>query len=243
MVEPDIPAEQIGAPAVAADQLITGPVAIFDLDRTLHSGSGLGTLARFAFRRRLIGPRRMVHSLLHDVVFQRRGSTDGHISSIAELALDMAAGVSLDELALVITATAESIAESVRPGMRLLLDNHRSADHHCVVLSASPQPLVEEIAALLDVPWGIGTVIEADDERVLTGRIVPPMCYGPGKLERLEQVLGWSRDGDQHVVSFAYADSMSDLPLLESVSSPVVVSPDRRLRRVAIERDWPVIDF
>lgn len=223
--------------------VISAPIAIFDLDRTLHAGSGLGVLARFAFRHRLIGPRRMAHSLVHDVVFQRRGSTDGHISSIAELALDMASGVSVDELAPVVTATAEFIAGTVRPAMRHLLDNHLASGHYCVVLSASPQPLVEEIAALLNVQCGIGTVIEADDTGFLTGRIVQPMCYGAGKLERLEHALGWPVAEREDTLSFAYADSMSDLPLLESVDSPVVVAPDRRLRRVADQRDWPVIDF
>lgn len=219
-------------------------IAIFDLDRTLHAGSGLGVLARYAFRHRLIGPRRMAHSFVHDVVFRRRGSTDGHISSIAELALDMASGVAVDELAPVVTATAEFIAGTVRPAMRHLVDDHLASGHYCVVLSASPQPLVEEIAALLNVQCGIGTVIEADDDGTLTGRIVQPMCYGPGKLERLEHALGWPMAARTDTTfSYAYADSMSDLPLLESVDSPVVVAPDRKLRRLAGQRDWPVIDF
>ena len=97
-----------------------------------------------------------------------------------------------------------------------------------------------DIADRLDVECAIGTLIEVDADGVLTGRIEHPMCYGPGKLERLGTVTGWS--GDNGVVSFAYADSMSDLPLLESVGSPVVVTPDRHLRRVADERDWPVLD-
>ncbi|MEM8926201.1 MAG: HAD-IB family hydrolase [Actinomycetota bacterium] len=216
-------------------------MAIFDLDRTLHAGSGLGVLARLAFRSRLIGPDRMVKSLLHDAVFRRRGSTDGHISSIAELALEMGEGVSLADLAPVVTAAAESIAESVRPGMRLLLDNHLAAGHYCVLLSASPQPLVEEIAALLGAHRGIGTIIEHDGT-VLTGKIRQPMCYGEGKLLRLDAAVGWTpANGDIH--TYAYADSMSDLPLLEAVDSPVVIAPDRQLRKLAGQREWPVIEF
>jgi HAD superfamily hydrolase (TIGR01490 family) len=220
----------------------TGALAIFDLDRTLHAGSGLGVLARFAFRRRLIGPERLARSLVHDVVFRRRGSTDGHISSIAELALEMAGGTSLEDLAPVVAAAATNIATSVRPAMRLLLDNHLLAGHRCVVLSASPQPLVEQVAALLGVHEGIGTIIE-DDGGVLTGRIVQPLCYGEGKLIRLEQVLGWTGGESSSTFSYAYADSLSDLPLLDAVSAPVVIAPDRNLRRLATERDWPVIDF
>ena len=236
------------------------PLAIFDLDRTLHAGSGLGVLARIAFRHRLIGGRRMAHSLFHDMLFRKRGSTDGHTSSIAELALDMARGIPYAELEPLITAAADEIAGSVRPRMLELLHDHRIAGHYCVLLSASPQPLVEYVADRLDMGCAIGTLIEVDDEGVLTGRIEHPMCYGPGKLERLGTVTGWSSVTTTTTTpttsttttttttstadaSFAYADSMSDLPLLESVGSPVVVTPDRSLRRLADERDWPVLDF
>lgn len=243
------------------DLVTPGPLAIFDLDRTLHSGSGLGVLARHAFRSRLIGPHRMVRSLVHDLVFRKRGSTDDHINSIAELALDMAGGVTLTELDPVVRATAEEIALSVRPPMRALLDLHRDAGHYSVLLSASPQVLVEQIADLLEIDRGIGTIIGAD-EGVLTGSIVPPMCYGPGKIERLVEVVGWptedhlrttnttKRTGSLDNLSsptdgpytYAYADSMSDLPLLEAVHAPFVVAPDRRLRQLAADRSWPILD-
>nr|BFE77188.1 hypothetical protein GCM10020092_104890 [Actinoplanes digitatis] len=42
---------------------------------------------------------------------------------------------------------------------------------------------------------------------------------------------------------YAYSDSSSDLPLLEAVGHPSVVNPDRTLRRVALERSWPVLEF
>ncbi len=38
--------------------------------------------------------------------------------------------------------------------------------------------------------------------------------------------------------SYAYADSISDLPMLEAVGNPVAVNPDRRLAAAARERGW-----
>lgn len=230
------------SPSDDVDTTLGESLAIFDLDRTLHAGSGLGVLARLAFRRRLIGADRLVRSVLHDVLFRRRGSTDDQISSIAELALEMAGGTALEDLGPIVEAAAEQIACSARPAMKLLVESHLEAGHFCVLLSASPHPLVEQIAAHLGIQRGIGTVIEADSG-VLTGKIIPPMCYGSGKLERLDQDLGWRGDAEHGTFTYAYADSLSDLPLLDSVKSPVVVSPDRRLRRLATDRDWPVIDF
>jgi phosphoserine phosphatase len=43
--------------------------------------------------------------------------------------------------------------------------------------------------------------------------------------------------------SYAYADSHSDLPLLQAVGNPVVVNPDVALYRVARKRRWPIEDW
>lgn len=234
-----VPVESFAQPM--PDTLPSGSFAVFDLDRTLHAGSGLGVLARHAFRSGLIGPRRMGRSLIHDVVFRNRGSTDGHINSIAELALDMAGGTSLDDLEPVLAATADEIASSVRGDMAKRLDYHRESRHCCILLSASPQPLVERIGDLLGFDHGIGTVIE-HDRGVLTGSIIPPMCYGEGKLRRLDQVMAWETGRFEAGFSYAYADSISDLPLLDAVDLPVVVAPDRKLKRTAIERAWSILE-
>ena len=226
------------------DLAFSGPLAIFDLDRTLHAGSGLGVLSRHAFRSRLIGPERMVRSLAHDLVFRKGASSDSHINSIAELALDMGRGTTLTELEPVMAKTSAEIAESVRPAMMGVLELHRQAGHYTVLLSASPHRLVQRIAGLLGFDAGIGTVIEDVDE-TLTGRIIPPMCYGEGKLARLEDVIGWSGDPlptPARPQTYAYADSASDLPLLEAVEAPFAVAPDKRLRQIAGDRGWPILE-
>jgi len=43
--------------------------------------------------------------------------------------------------------------------------------------------------------------------------------------------------------SYAYSDSMTDLPMLETVGHPVVVNPDAALAAVAAERGWEVRRF
>ena len=38
--------------------------------------------------------------------------------------------------------------------------------------------------------------------------------------------------------SYAYTDSVTDMPMLEAVGNPVPVNPDKDLRRVALEKGW-----
>jgi phosphoserine phosphatase len=84
------------------------------------------------------------------------------------------------------------------------------------------------------------TRLEAQDGR-LTGRVVPPVCVGTGKIVWAERFAA-EHDVDLSA-SFFYTDSISDLPLLERVGHPVAVNPDPRLRRLAAARGWPVERF
>ena len=43
--------------------------------------------------------------------------------------------------------------------------------------------------------------------------------------------------------SYAYSDSVTDVPMLEAVGHPHAVNPDRELRRIAAAEGWPVLVF
>jgi phosphoserine phosphatase len=75
---------------------------------------------------------------------------------------------------------------------------------------------------------------------VYTGRTLQAR-HGVGKAEAVRELA--EREGLALASSTAYSDSHSDLPFLEVVGNPVAVNPDRALRRIAAERDWPVLRF
>lgn len=70
---------------------------------------------------------------------------------------------------------------------------------------------------------------------------VTRFCYGPGKVAEAENWAG--ERGISLEASTFYTDSITDLPMLERVGCPRVVSPDTRLARVARKRGWPVLDW
>jgi len=76
---------------------------------------------------------------------------------------------------------------------------------------------------------------------VYTGRLLSEFCYGPGKVGRVRRLA--EEKGYDLRLCYAYSDSRSDLPLLEMVGHPVAVNPDATLRRIARERNWPVVSF
>ena len=76
---------------------------------------------------------------------------------------------------------------------------------------------------------------------MLTGRLREPLCIDEGKVHWASTV---ARElGVRLGECTCYTDDAGDLALLELVGEPVAVNPDPRLRREAVRRGWPVLDF
>ncbi len=74
-----------------------------------------------------------------------------------------------------------------------------------------------------------------------TGEMAPPVIAEQEKVAAMRRLLGAL--GADPRQSKAYSDSISDLPMLEAVGLPAAANPDRRLRRAALARGWPVLDL
>ncbi|GAB4514730.1 MAG: HAD family hydrolase [Anaerolineae bacterium] len=118
---------------------------------------------------------------------------------------------------------------------------HREAGHHVAIVSAATPYAVGPVASYLGLENAyLATRLEVKDGH-FTGRLVEPACYGPGKVHWVERYA--EARGIDLERSYFYSDSATDLPLLERVGNPVAVNPDRRLRRVARRRGWPIMRF
>jgi len=76
-----------------------------------------------------------------------------------------------------------------------------------------------------------------------TGEIDGTPTMREGKVRRMEQWLAARQLSWGDVESTFYSDSMNDVPLLEKVDHPVATNPDARLRALAQERGWRILDL
>jgi phosphoserine phosphatase len=120
-----------------------------------------------------------------------------------------------------------------------LLHDHREAGRLVCIVSSSPIEIVEPLAEWLTVDKCIATTSKVVDGKY-TGEL-EFYAYGEQKVQAIKQLAADS--GVDLERSFAYSDSMTDLPMLEAVGNPIAVNPDRELRRIAVERGWPVQSF
>lgn len=76
---------------------------------------------------------------------------------------------------------------------------------------------------------------------IATGRVAPPLLAG---LEKVKAIQAFAERHDIDLgTARAYSDSFSDIPMLQVVGEPIATNPDTRLRRIAKEKDWAILDL
>lgn len=125
-----------------------------------------------------------------------------------------------------------------------LLAKHRLAGDEIVMVTATNEFVTEPIAKRFGIEHLIAVQLEVGADGWYTGRWRGTPSYKEGKVERVRQWLEQRGKTWADVThSTFYSDSMNDLPLLEHVDEPVATNPDPRLRALATERGWKVIDL
>ncbi len=112
---------------------------------------------------------------------------------------------------------------------------HKARGDVLAIVTGATRYAARPLARRLGIDHVVASELEVDAQGRFTGRVVDPLCYGHGKVERAERLA--KALGFEIAEASFYSDSFTDLPLLERVAEPIVVNPDGRLRRVAQRRD------
>lgn len=213
--------------------------ALFDMDKTLLDTSSGQLYARYLYRIGQMGRRELVRVIWWGIL-SWLGVLDMQ-DLIPRLLVDVAGDDEAHMRLLCDRWFAEDVIPHVTERGRQRVIEHQAQGHVVAIVSASTQYAVGPLAAHLGIPGQyVCTHLESKDGR-LTGQVVPPVCFGPGKVVWAERFA--AEHGIDLPASFFYTDSISDLALLEQVAHPVAVNPDPRLRRMAGRRGWRIERF
>lgn len=215
------------------------PLAIFDLDNTLLNGDSDHAWGEFLCRKGVVDAEE--YRKANDYFYEQYKSGSMNIFEFLEFALRPLAANSNETLA---EWHAEFMQEVIQPMMlpkaAALLQKHRDAGEHLMIITATNRFVTGPIAEQL----GVDTIIATDPEMVngnYTGKVAGTPCFQAGKVERLNTWL--ADNGATLEGSSFYSDSINDLPLLEKVDYPVAVNPDEKLTTEANRRGWPILDL
>ena len=214
--------------------------AFFDLDRTLLRRSSALALAGSFREHGVIGRGQLAKAAAWQLLFAARGASAETVRKAAEEGLMVLRGFRVDDLrSLVATAMEPVLKPLVYQEPLQLVTRHRERGEPAYIVSATLQEIVEELARELGFDGAIGSTCEIVDG-VYTGRSLRA-AHGEGKAAAIRELA--QQEELDLAASTAYSDSHTDLPFLEAVGNPVVVNPDRELRRIAVERGWPILEF
>ncbi|TVQ94065.1 MAG: HAD-IB family hydrolase [Deltaproteobacteria bacterium] len=213
-------------------------VALFDFDKTLIDRNSGHLWLRAEVR---AGRVRSVDAAWAVYWFLRYalGMSDGLDQAFSQ-AVATYAGMPAEELERRSRAFfAAELVQRLRPGAEEALRRHRAQGDRVAIASSTTQFIALAAMEAWDLELAACTEIEVVDG-VISGGIVSS-ALGAHKTTRVEE---WARrEGVRLDEMTFYTDSATDADLLERVGQPVVVHPDRRLRRLARERGWPVRDW
>ena len=214
--------------------------AFFDLDKTVVARSSPLALGRSFFREGLISRSWLLKSLYAQLMFHLMGADEEKLDKMRAEAAKLTAGWEQEKVRQVVTEVLEEVISPLIYAEALeLIHDHRAAGRLICIVSSSPEEIVEPLATMLDVDRWIASRPTIEDGKY-TGEL-EFYAYGPHKAEAVAELA--EREGIDLAGSFAYSDSITDLPLLEAVGHPVAVNPDKELRRLALERAWRMESF
>lgn len=210
--------------------------AFYDLDHTILTGNSATNLVKEARRRNVMSEGHFRHALWLSIIY-KLGL--GEPAGIINRMLGWLNGLSEESVRQLCREVFDvSLAETIRPEIRRALEHHRTEGGANVLLSSATAPICEPVSQHLQLDDVICTHLE-HREGILTGGTDGKLVYG---LEKKHRMLAYcSEHGYDPREAYYYGDSYTDRFVMEAAGFPVAVSPDRRLLKIALKKNWPIL--
>src|SRR4029077_17308961 len=198
-------------------------------------------LAGRFYREGLISKRTIVRGIYAQVVYLLLGADDEKMERMREAMLGLTKGWDQSRVSAIVRETLDEVLTPIIYAEALeLIEEHKKAGRKTVIVSSSPAETVEPIGEYLGVDDVIATRARLDEKGHYTGEL-EFYAYASHKADAVREMAVAERL--DLASSYAYSDSITDLPMLELVGHPIAVNPDRELARVAREREWEIRYF
>jgi HAD superfamily hydrolase (TIGR01490 family) len=215
--------------------------AFFDLDKTIIAKSSVLAFGRPFYQNGLLNRRAVLRSAYAQFVFALAGADEDQIERMRTYLTAMCAGWDVAQVRDIVSETLHEIIDPIVYDEAVeLIGMHKAAGRDVVIVSTSGEEVVGPIGAMLGADEVVATKMVVGEDGTYTGEI-SLYAYGPEKAVAIRALA--EQRGYDLANSYAYSDSATDIPMLEAVGHPFAVNPDRALRKIATEREWPLLTF
>ena len=212
--------------------------AYFDLDGTIISVYSATTIVRQAIRQGLMSRADVIKAAYLSMLY--RLNLKDEFKAIHEMMSWLKGAPEKIITNLVSDVTTCILIPSIRSSALKELEFHRSKNAGLVLLSSALQPVCLHISEYLGMDNLICTEPEITDG-IYSGRPSGLMCYNEEKALRLKDHCRLT--GADISKAWYYGDSIADRYALGIVGNPVCVNPDKRLKKIAKERNWKITEW
>jgi putative phosphoserine phosphatase/1-acylglycerol-3-phosphate O-acyltransferase len=213
--------------------------AFFDLDGTLVAGFTAVILTQERLRRREMGVGELITMITAGLNHQLGRIEFEDLISKASSALRGRALSDLEEIGERLFN--QKIESRIYPEMRELVRAHLARGHTVVLSSSALTIQVGPVARFLGIVNTLTNKFETDDDGILTGGVLKPILWGPGKAAAVQK---FAAENDIDLKdSYFYADGDEDVALMYLVGNPRPTNPEGKMAAVAKRRGWPILRF
>ncbi|MEV5600274.1 HAD family hydrolase [Streptomyces sp. NPDC052299] len=215
--------------------------AFFDLDKTVIAKSSTLTFSKSFYHGGLINRRAVLRTAYTQFVFLVGGADHDQMERMRQYLSALCKGWNVQQVKELVAETLHELIDPIiYDEAATLIEEHHTAGRDVVIVSTSGAEVVEPIGEMLGADRVVATRMVVGDDGCYTGE-VEYYAYGPTKAEAIKALA--ESEGYDLARCYAYSDSATDVPMLESVGHPHAVNPDRALRREAALREWPILVF
>ena len=214
--------------------------AFFDLDKTIIAKSSTLAFSKPFQAGGLISRRAVLRSAYAQFVYLVGGADHDQMEKMRAFMSQLCAGWDVATVREIVADTLHNIVDPlVYDEAVSLIEEHRLAGRDVVIVSTSGSEVVEPIGEMLGADLVVATRLE-----ILDGKYTGEIAYYVYAEEKARAVRALAEErGYDLAGSYAYSDSVTDVPMLEEVGHAHAVNPDKELRRLAASRGWPVLVF
>ena len=215
--------------------------AFYDLEGTLVSTNLVHTLGFYARRQAGILPtvKKSVQTLAKLPFF---GITDLYSRNVFnEVFFQSYKGESQDRLRFFSEELFEDVLKpAIFPGTAELIAQSKKIGQRQIVITGALDFTIDSLMKYLGIDDYAANRLEFVNGYA-TGRLLPPVMASATKAKWIREYA--EREDINLSESYAYSDSISDLPMLSIVGHPVAINPDFRLRQTALQHDWAILNL
>lgn len=213
----------------------TDYIAFFDLDQTLINANSGMLLAEYAYKKKLMKWADLLRAMRISILYRLNLRNTEKILEDLVKWIEGVPEKTLKDLSASIFE--ERLINAVTDEARTEILFHKAQNAGTVILSSALYPICQAVADYLQMDDFICTELEVKDG-LFTGRTSGKLCFGNEKALRLMEYC--ERNNTNAANCWYYSDSLSDLPVLNSVGHPVCVNPDKKLKQLAGENKWQI---